>query len=205
MESFEGKSVFYLIKRREDFRDKRIVIGGGGDSAVDWAVSLAPIAQKVHVVHRRDKFRAAPESVRQLHELAESGAVDLVTPFQLAGLEGSDGQLTAVRVKDLDGNEKALEADCLLPFYGLANTLGPIADWGLDLNKHQIAVDPATCETNRPGIYAIGDIADYPGKLKLILQGFADAAAAAHAAHPRIFPDTALHFEYSTTKGVSEI
>jgi thioredoxin reductase (NADPH) len=205
LEDFEGKSVFYLVKRREDFRGKRIVIGGGGDSAVDWAVSLAPIAEKVFVVHRRDKFRAAPESVRQLHELAGSGAIDLVTPFQLSGLEGSDGQLTGVAVKDLDGNEKMLEADRLLPFYGLANSLGPIADWGLDLHRHQIAVERSTCETNRPGIYAIGDVADYPGKLKLILQGFADAAGAAHAAYHRVFPDQALHFEHSTTKGVTEL
>lgn len=205
LDAYEGKSVFYLIKRREDFRDRRIVIGGGGDSAVDWAVSLAPIAAKVYVVHRRDKFRAAPEMVRRLHDLAEAGSIELVTPFQLAGLDGTDGQLTAIRVKDLDGNERVLEADRLLPFYGLANTLGPIADWGLDLHKHQVTVDSATCETSRPGIYAIGDIADYPGKLKLILQGFADAAAAAHAAHGRVFPDRALHFEYSTTKGVTEL
>jgi len=205
LERFEGKSVFYLVKRREDFRGKRIVIGGGGDSAVDWAVSLAPIAAKVSIVHRRDTFRAAPESVRQLHALAQAGSIDLVTPFQLAGLEGANGELTAVRVKDLDGNEKLLPADRLLPFYGLANTLGPIADWGLELHKHQIAVERSTCETNRPGIYAIGDVADYPGKLKLILQGFADAAAAAHAAHPRVFPDQALHFEHSTTKGVTEL
>ncbi|WP_425406871.1 NAD(P)/FAD-dependent oxidoreductase [Hwanghaeella sp.] len=202
---FEGKSVFYLVKRREDFRGRRIVIGGGGDSAVDWAVSLAPIAEKVYVVHRRDKFRAAPESVRQLHELAGTGAIDLVTPFQLAGLEGEKGQLAAVHVKDLDGRERSLEADRLLPFYGLANTLGPIADWDLDLHKHQIAVERSTCETNRPGIYAIGDIADYPGKLKLILQGFSDAAGAAHHAYGRVFPDQALHFEHSTTKGVTQL
>lgn len=205
LEAYEGQSVFYMVKRREDFRGKRIVIGGGGDSAVDWAVSLATVAEKIFVVHRRDKFRAAPESVRQLHDLADAGTVELVTPYQLAGLQGGNGELTGVTVKDMDGNEKLLEADRLLPFYGLANTLGPIADWGLDLHKHQIAVTRETCETNRPGIYAIGDIADYPGKLKLILQGFADAAAAAHAAHPRIFPDQALHFEYSTTKGVTEL
>lgn len=205
LESFEGKSVFYLVKRREDFRGRRIVIGGGGDSAVDWAVSLAPIAEKVFVVHRRDKFRAAPETVRQLHDLADAGSIELVTPFQLSALEGANGDLTAVRVKDLDGNDRVLEADRLLPFYGLASTLGPIADWGLALNKHQITVERSTCETSRPGIYAIGDVADYPGKLKLILQGFADAAGAAHAAYARVFPDKALHFEHSTTKGVTAL
>ena len=202
LDRYEGTSVFYLVKRREDFRGKRIVIGGGGDSAVDWANSLAEVADHVAVVHRRDKFRAAPESVNQLRSLSEQGKVELIVPFQLAGLEGDGGQLTGVRVKDLDGNERLLEADCLLPFYGLASSLGPIADWSLEIEKNLVAVDPATCETARAGIYAIGDIATYPGKLKLILQGFADAAAAAHSAHGHVFPGEALHFEYSTTKGV---
>ncbi len=202
LDRFEGTSVFYLVKRREEFRGKRIVIGGGGDSAVDWANSLAEVAAHVAVVHRRDKFRAAPESVNRLRALADQGKVELVTPFQLAGLEGDAGRLSGVRVKDLDGNERLLEADCLLPFYGLASSLGPIADWSLEIEKNLISVDPATCQTARPGIYAIGDIATYPGKLKLILQGFADAAAAAHSAHGHAFPGEALHFEYSTTKGV---
>jgi thioredoxin reductase (NADPH) len=202
IERFEGKSVFYLVTRREAFRDQRIVIAGGGDSAVDWAISLAEVAARVMVVHRRAKFRAAPESAARLDALAKAGRIDMVIPYQLAGLEGDGGQLSAVLVADLDGNPKRLEADVLLPFFGLSMNLGPIAEWGLALDHHHIAVAPATCMSSVPGIFAIGDIATYPGKLKLILSGFAEAALAAHAIHPLIHPGEALHFEYSTTKGV---
>ena len=202
IEAFEGKSVFYLVRRREDFRGKRVVIAGGGDSAVDWALSLAELAAHVMVVHRRPKFRAAPQSQAQLEALAKEGRVELVIPFQLAALEGTDGKLGAVVVADLAGNERRLEADCLLPFFGLATELGPLAQWDLTFDDNRIAVDPASCATSRPGIFAIGDIAAYPGKLKLILTGFAEAAAAAHAIHPLVHPGEALHFEYSTTKGV---
>jgi thioredoxin reductase (NADPH) len=202
IEAFEGTSVFYLVRRREDFRGKRIVIAGGGDSAVDWALSLAELAELVMVVHRRDRFRAAPQSLTRLHQLAESGKIELVIPYQLAGLEGADGRLSAVIVADLAGNERRLEADCLLPFFGQATQLGPLAQWGFAFDDSRIAVDPASCATSRPGIFAIGDIAAYSGKLKLILSGFAEAALAAHAIHPLIHPGEALHFEYSTTKGV---
>jgi thioredoxin reductase (NADPH) len=198
---YERKSVFYLVKRREDFRGKRVVIAGGGDSAVDWALSLAEIAS-VALVHRRDKFRAAPESLARLKKLAVEGRIALVVPYRLAALVGRGGQLSAVTVEDLDGRRRDLPADVLLPFFGLAASLGPIADWGLALERHQIAVDPANCETNFPGIYAIGDVAAYPGKLKLILTGFAEAARAAHSAFHRCRPGEALHWEYSTTKGV---
>jgi thioredoxin reductase (NADPH) len=183
-------------------RGKRVVIAGGGDSAVDWALSLADVASRVMVVHRRDKFRATPESTAQLAKLAKDGRIDLVVPYQLDALDGRDGQLSAVIVKDLDGKTRRLEADVLLPFFGLAMDLGPIAGWGLSLAKNHVTVDPASMATSVPGIYAIGDIASYPGKLKLILSGFAEAATAAHAAYARLFPDTPLHFEYSTTKGV---
>jgi len=125
-----------------------------------------------------------------------------VVPYQLSGLEGEDGRLSAVRVATLEGEERRLPADALLAFFGLSMSLGPIADWGLDLDRHHIRVDPATAATNRPGLFAIGDIATYPGKLKLILTGFAEAAQAAHAIRARIYPDEVLHFEYSTTKGV---
>jgi len=199
---YEGKSVFYLVKRREDFRGKRVVIAGGGDSAVDWALALAEIAAHVAVVHRRDKFRAAPESVARLKGLAAEGKLELVVPYQLAALVGRGGRLDAVTVEDLDGRRRDLPADMLLPFFGLAASLGPIADWGVALERHQIAVDPSTCETNQPGLYAIGDVAAYPGKLKLILTGFAEAAHAAHSAFARCRPGEALHWEYSTTKGV---
>jgi len=199
---YEGKSVFYLVKRREDFRGKRVVIAGGGDSAVDWALALAEIAAHVALVHRRDKFRAAPETAARLKRLAAEGRIELVVPYQLAALVGHAGKLSAVTVEDLDGRRRDLPADALLAFFGLAASLGPIADWGVALERQQIAVDPATCETNRPGLYAIGDVAAYPGKLKLILTGFAEAAHAAHAAYRRCRPGEALHWEYSTTKGV---
>ncbi|HEX6978086.1 MAG TPA: NAD(P)/FAD-dependent oxidoreductase [Alphaproteobacteria bacterium] len=205
IEAFEGKSVFYLVKRREDFRGKRVVIAGGGDSAVDWALSLVDVAERIMVVHRRDKFRAAPDSAAKLKELAASGRLDLVVPYQLEALEGSDGRLSAVIVKDLNGGIKSLPADVLLPFFGLAMNLGPIASWGLNLERNHIKVDPASCATSAPGIFAIGDIAAYPGKLKLILSGFAEAAAAAHAIYPLVHPGEALHFEYSTTKGVPRL
>lgn len=201
LEEFEGKSVHYLVKRREDFRGKRVVIAGGGDSAVDWALSLADIA-KVMVVHRRDKFRAAPESAARLKALADAGTIEMVVPYQLEGLEGADGQIAAVIVKTLDGKERRLAADALLAFFGLAMNLGPIATWGLNLERNHIVVDPATCATSAPGVFAIGDIAHYPNKLKLILSGFAEAAQAAHAIFPLARPGAALHFEYSTSKGV---
>jgi thioredoxin reductase (NADPH) len=199
---FEGTSVFYLVQRREAFRGKRVVIAGGGDSAVDWALSLAEIAERVLIVHRRPKFRAAPQSAARLQHLADEGRIDLVIPYQLHALEGAGGQLSTVIVADLAGNTRRLDADCLLPFFGLATDLGPLSGWGLDIEHHHIRVNPATCATSRSGVFAIGDIATYPGKLKLILSGFAEAALAAHAIHPLVHPGQALHFEYSTTKGV---
>jgi thioredoxin reductase (NADPH) len=202
IEAYEGKSVFYLVTRREAFRDQRIVIAGGGDSAVDWAISLAEVAAQVMVVHRRAKFRAAPESAARLEALAKAGRIELIIPYQLHALEGKDGTLDAVMVADLDGKTKRLPADALLAFFGLSMNLGPIAQWGLALDHHHIAVAPATCMSSVPGIFAIGDIATYPGKLKLILSGFAEAALAAHAIYPLVHPGAALHFEYSTTKGV---
>ena len=202
IEGFEGTSVFYLVTRRESFRGRRVVIAGGGDSAVDWALSLAEVADAVMVVHRRAKFRAAPESVARLERLAVAGRVELVVPSQLHALEGEDGRLAAVVVDDLRGGTRRLAADVLLPFFGLTQELGPIARWGVALDKHQIAVDPATAMSSVRGIFAIGDIASYPGKLKLILSGFAEAALAAHALFPLVRPGTALHWEYSTTKGV---
>ena len=202
IEAYEGKSVHYLVKRREDFRGKRIVIAGGGDSAVDWALSLSEVAAQTMVVHRRPKFRAAPESEARLKALADAGRIELVVPYQLKGLEGSEGQITNVIVSTLDGAERALACDVLLPFFGLSMNLGPIAEWGLKLRKGQIEVNPATCETSEPGIFAIGDVAQYPGKLKLILTGFAEAAAAAHAIRALVYPGEVFHFEYSTTQGV---
>jgi thioredoxin reductase (NADPH) len=202
LEQYENRSIFYLVKKRQDFAGKRVVIAGGGDSAVDWAVSLADIAAHVMVVHRRDKFRAAPESVQKMRRLAAEGKIEMVIPYQLSGLQGDDGMLTGVRVATMEGEERLLEADRLLAFFGLAMELGPIAEWGLDIAGFHIAVEPSTMATTLPGVFAIGDIATYPGKLKLILTGFAEAATAAHAAFVIARPGEALHFEYSTSKGV---
>ena len=205
IEKFEGKSIHYYVKNRENFRDKRLVIAGGGDSAVDWAISLSEIAQKVTVIHRRPKFRAAPESEAKLKQLADDGVIDLVIPFQLEGLAGKEDHLEAVIVKSLEGDIKEIPADILLPFYGLAMDLGPIAHWGLQLNTTHIMVDPKDCSTSLPGIFAIGDIATYSHKLKLILTGFAEAAQAAHAIRAFVHPGEVYHFEYSTTSGVPSL
>lgn len=198
----ETGAVQYYVRLRKDFAGKRVVIAGGGDSAVDWALSLAEIAASVQLVHRRPKFRCAPESLARLEALQEQGKVELVVPYQLKGLKGDDGVLEAVEVATLKGESRLLEADHLLPFYGLATSLGPIAEWGLGVERNHIAVDQRSSQTSRPGIYAIGDIATYDRKLKLILTGFAEAAQAAHDAWHRLHPGEALHFEYSTTKGV---
>jgi len=195
-------AVRYMVTRREEFRGKRVVIAGGGDSAVDWALSLKDVAEKVVVVHRRPKFRAAPETAAQLEAAAARGEIEMAIPYQLHGLEGDGSKLDAVVLATLKGEEKRIEADHLLAFFGLSMELGPIADWGLGLEHSHIQVEPSTCATNIPGVHAIGDMATYPGKLKLILQGFSEAAMAAHAIHPRVFPGEALHFEYSTSKGV---
>ena len=194
--------VQYYVRRREDFRGRRVVIAGGGDSAVDWALQLKDVAEKLYVVHRRSKFRAAPETAERLDAAHARGEVELVIPYQLSALHGQDGALHAVELADLDGARLRLEADRLLPFFGLSMDLGPIAGWGLALDRHHVQVTPATCETSSPGFFAIGVVSTYPGKLKLILQGFSEAAMAAHAIHPVVRPGEALHFEYSTSKGV---
>ena len=200
--AYEGTHVHYFVKQKEMFNDSRIVIAGGGDSAVDWALMLQDIASKVYMVHRRPKFRAAPDNVEKLHQLADAGKIEMVVPYQLAALEGNNGTLSGVEVKTLEGESRLLEADHLLAFFGLAMELGPIAEWGLNLERNHITVDPATLETNVQQIYAIGDIATYKGKLKLILNGFAEAAMACHDIYKLVYPDTPLHFEYSTSKGV---
>lgn len=206
IERFEQSgAVQYYVRRREEFRGRRVVIAGGGDSAVDWALSLRDVAARVYVVHRRAKFRAAPETAAQLDAAARRGEIEMVIPYQLHALHADDadpGALAAVEVATLAGERRLLAADRLLPFFGLSMDLGPIAGWGLALERHHVAVTPATCETSLPGVFAIGDVASYPGKLKLILQGFSEAAMAAHAIHPLVRPGEALHFEYSTTKGV---
>ena len=203
IEQFEGSSIFYSVRNKKEFTDKKVVIAGGGDSAVDWAISLAEIAQKIYVVHRRDKFRCAPESADKMKKLEAEGKIEMVIPFQLEGLEGNDSKLSQIIVKDFDNNIKKIEADYLLPFFGLAMELGPIANWGLNVNKNNIEVDRATMQTSQKGIYAVGDIATYSHKLKLILTGFAESASACHDIFKIAFPDQIYQFEYSTSKGIS--
>jgi thioredoxin reductase (NADPH) len=202
LEEFEASSVHYCVKSRATYAGKDIVIAGGGDSAVDWALSLSEIAKSVSLVHRRPKFKAAPESEARLKQLADAGVISLVIPYQLSALEGDNGVLSAVVVETLDGQKQTLKADYLLPFFGLSMNLGPILEWGLGMDKSHIRIDPMTGATDTPGIYAIGDVATYEHKLKLILTGFAEAAQAAHAIRAYLYPDETVHFEYSTTKGV---
>lgn len=203
IENFEGRSIFYSVRSKKEFTNKNVVIAGGGDSAVDWAISLSEIAKKIYLVHRRDKFRCAPESSRKIKELADAGKIEMVVPYQLEGLVGENNILQKVLVKDFDNNIKELDADYLLPFFGLAMELGPILDWGLNLHKNHIEVNQSNMRTNITGIYAVGDIATYPNKLKLILTGFAECASACHDIFKLIFPDQVYHFEYSTSKGVN--
>ncbi len=202
IEGYEGRHVFYKVEHADDFRGRRVVIAGGGDSAVDWANALTGIAAEIFVVHRRTRFRAAPASVAQMARAVERGQVRLVAPFQLEGLVGNGMELRGVVVAGEDGAKQTLHADALLALFGLATNLGPIATWGLRLKDRQIEVTPGSFETSMPGVYAVGDIARYAGKLKLILTGFAEVAMAAHALYPRVHPGQPLHFEHSTTKGV---
>lgn len=202
--SYEGKSVFYFVANKADFAGKKIVIAGGGDSAIDWAISLSGTS-KVYLVHRRNKFRAAPASVEKIHELSRQGKIELIPNYQLHSLNGSNGVLEEVIIVDLDGNQKVLKADVLLPFFGLSQDLGPITDFGLNLSNHHIQVNYPYFETNIPGIYAIGDVATYEGKLKLILTSFSEAASALHHGYKRVFDGKPLHFEYSTTKGITKL
>lgn len=203
LEAYEDSgAVQYYVRRKADFQGRSIVIAGGGDSALDWALTLKDIAAKIYLLHRRDRFRGAPESLRQLEEAVAAGQVEKVVPYQLHALQGENGALRGVDVIDMDGGIRTLEADTLLPFFGLATDLGPVARWGMDTARSTIPVTPSNCETSLPGVFAIGDVASYPGKLKLILQGFSEAAMAAHAIHPIVYPEQALHFEYSTSKGV---
>ncbi len=205
IDTFEGKSVFYSVHDKRKFVGKKIVIAGGGDSAVDWAISLSDVAKQVYLIHRREKFRASPNSLDVLHCIAQSGKVEMIIPYQLSHIEGHNGILQGVFVSNIDGNNiKRLNADILLPFFGLAMQHDDVLRWGVHMtndNKH-ISVDASTMSTNISGVFAIGDIADYHGKLKLILTGFAEAALACHSAYKVINPNMALHFEHSTTKGL---
>ncbi|MFM9940316.1 MAG: NAD(P)/FAD-dependent oxidoreductase [Hyphomicrobiaceae bacterium] len=197
IEPYEGKSVFYAVRRMEDFRDRDVLIVGGGDSALDWTLNLAPVARSLTLMHRRDEFRGAPHSVEQMRGLVKDGKVKLVIG-QATALHGSDGNLEAVTVKTKAGDER-LTCNRLLPFFGLTMKLGPVANWGLNLDENLIPVDTEKFETSEKGIFAVGDINTYPGKLKLILSGFHEAALMAQAAHRIVYPDKKVLFQYTTS------
>jgi thioredoxin reductase (NADPH) len=199
IEAFEGTSVFYAVRRMEDFRGRRLMIVGGGDSALDWTLNLQPLAAQLTLVHRRDEFRAAPDSVNKMRRLVADGAMAL-TIGQVTGLEGADGRVAAARVKRSDGTVETVACDAILPFFGLTMKLGPVADWGFNLHDGElIPVDTEAFETSIPGIFAIGDINWYPGKLKLILSGFHEGALMAQKAYRYVYPDKRLVFQYTTS------
>ncbi|MDB5818703.1 MAG: ferredoxin--NADP(+) reductase [Rhizobacter sp.] len=203
IEGYEGGGgVIYRVPSLAALRGKCVVVAGGGDSAVDWANLLHGVASRVMLVHRRAKFRAAPASVDALMMAVERGKVELVTPCQLHSLQGDGSRLSAVTVVDDAGRTRDLQADTLLALFGISTQLGPIGEWGLELDHQQIVATPPTCRTSMDGVFAVGDVAAYEHKLKLILTGFAEVATAAHAIYPRVHPQELLHFEHSTTVGV---
>jgi len=199
IEAYEGRSVHYAVRRMEDFRGRRILVVGGGDSALDWTLNLAPLAGRLTLLHRRDAFRAAPDSVNKMRALVANGSIDLLVG-QVTALQGGDGQLTAAVVKHDDGSSTTVACDAMLPFFGLTMKLGPVANWGIALHEGElIPVDTAAFETSVPGIFAIGDINWYPGKLKLILSGFHEVALMTQKAHRYIYPEKRLVFQYTTS------
>lgn len=202
LEQFEHKSLFYAVRDKTRFKDKTLVIAGGGDSAADWAVELAEHAKHIHVIHRRSTFRAADATVLKMEAYAAEGKITVHTPAQLAGLDGDKGQIKTVDIKYQDGSEQTLHADNLLCFFGLSPALGPIAEWGINLTGKKVAVEAHTMQTSTPGILAIGDICDYPGKLDLILTGFAEGALAAKTAQGVIEPEKKFKLVYTTSRGV---
>ena len=199
IEAYENSAVFYAVRKMEMFRDRSILIVGGGDSALDWTLNLQPIARRVTLMHRRDVFRAAPHSVERMRALVASGAMDLRFG-QVTSLEGDAGRLTGAVIRDDSGASDVLPIDTLLPFFGLTMRLGPVSDWDLDLHEGSlVTVSTETFETSQPGIFAIGDINWYPGKLKLILSGFHEGALMAQKAHRYVYPDKRLTFQYTTS------
>ena len=201
-EQLEGKSLHYRVRDPEQFRGKKLAILGGGDSALDWVLELADKAERITLVHRRDEYRAMPDSVAKMKKLVADGVMDEITSAKATAINGEDGQVTSVVIQPKEGDAVEVEVDHVLVFFGLAPKLGPIADWGLDINRKTINVDTEKFETSEPGIYAVGDINYYPGKKKLILCGFHEAALAAFAIKHRIEPDRKVHVQYTTTSPI---
>ncbi|GAA5020771.1 ferredoxin--NADP reductase [Marivirga lumbricoides] len=198
---FEGKGVHYMVKDPETFRDKNVILAGGGDSALDWTIELSKIAKKITLIHRNETFRGAPDSAEKVFDLAKEGKINLLLKSNLTSVSGN-GKLNAVKVQGADKSELELEADYLIPLFGLSPKLGPIAEWGLSIDKNAIEVNTTDYSTNIPGVYAIGDINTYPGKLKLILCGFHEGALMAQSAFKHIYPDKHLSFKYTTVNGI---
>jgi thioredoxin reductase (NADPH) len=198
IEAYEAKSVYYAVRQMEAFRGKRLLIAGGGDSALDWTLNLAPLASHLTLLHRRQEFRAAPDSVNKMMAMVGEGKIDFVVG-QVTSLEGSGGQVSKAIVKTNDGSDFHIACDAILPFFGLTMKLGPVAKWGLDLKDNLIPVGTETFETNIPGIFAVGDINTYPGKLKLILSGFHEVALMSQKAHRYVYPEKRLVFQYTTS------
>ena len=198
IEEYEGKSVFYSVRKMDNFRGRDVLIVGGGDSALDWTLNLQPVAKSITLLHRRAEFRAAPASVQKMLTLVESGDIHFKLG-QVTELHGTDGMLSSVTVKGADGAIFEQPTEIMMPFFGLTMKLGPVADWGLELDENLIPVDTAKFETSEKGIFAVGDINTYPGKLKLILSGFHEAALMAQQAHKYVYPDKKLIFQYTTS------
>jgi len=202
LELFEGKGVEYMVLNPEDFRNKKVVLAGGGDSALDWAIHLSDIAAELTLVHRSREFRGAPDSVEKVFRLSEEGRIKLILDANIAAVNGN-GILRSVDIEDKNRETLTLEADNLIPLFGLSPKLGPIAGWGLQIDKNAIEVNTEDYSTNIPGVYAIGDINTYPGKLKLILCGFHEGALMAQSAFKYIFPEQKLSFKYTTVNGIN--
>ncbi|VFU08628.1 Ferredoxin--NADP reductase [Methylocella tundrae] len=198
IEAYEGKSVFYAVRKMEDFRGRHVVIVGGGDSALDWTLNLQPIVKRLTLIHRRDDFRAAPHSVKAMRDFVANGQIDLHIG-QVSSLRGEAGELSSLAVKGADGSVTDLACERLIPFFGLTMKLGPVSEWGLNLHENLVPVDTERFETNIPGVFAIGDINSYPGKLKLILCGFHEGALAAQRIYHYVYPDKRLTFQYTTS------
>lgn len=202
LEEFEGKGITYMVKNPETFRDKNVVLAGGGDSALDWAIFLAKVAKRVTLVHRNETFRGSPDSAGKVFDLANRGKIDLILSANLKEVTGN-GKLEKVVFEGKYKEEIKIDADYLIPLFGLSPKLGPIADWGLSIDKNAIEVDTRDYSTGVERIYAIGDINTYPGKLKLILCGFHEAAIMMHSAFKFVYPDQKLSFKYTTVNGVN--